>query len=67
VIRERLEVQSVQSCDRFKDLDGRTQEIITALLDTRATFASDLGDQAIAVSRILDRLEVVMIDQHHKT
>lgn len=67
MLRERLELQSVQSCDRFKDLDSRTQEIISALLDTRATFSFDLGDQTIAISRMLDGLEVVMIDQHGKT
>jgi hypothetical protein len=66
-LRERLDIQSIQSCDRFQDLDVRTKEIITALLDVQATFPSDLKDQINAVSRMLDKMEVVMIDQQNTT
>ncbi|KAF8850535.1 hypothetical protein BDZ45DRAFT_696655 [Acephala macrosclerotiorum] len=66
-LREKVETQALQSCSRFDHLDSKTQEIITVLIDSQSVFSSDLEEQILTVSRMLDRMEVVVVEQHDKT
>ena len=58
---------SLQLSDRFKAFDENTQNIIIALLDARDAQKRDLNAQTMAISRLLNRTEVVIMDEHTKT
>lgn len=52
---------------RFDRLDSRFQHIITALLDHRNTNPTDLREQMMAVTQLLNRTERVLASQHEIT
>ncbi|KAF8855876.1 hypothetical protein BDZ45DRAFT_595017, partial [Acephala macrosclerotiorum] len=52
---------------RFTDLDEKTQQIITALLNNQSSFVKDFHEQTMAIAQMLSRTEITIIDQHEKT
>jgi hypothetical protein len=58
---------SLQLSDQFRALDGYTQNIIIALLDSREALEKHLNDQTMAITKLLNRTELVIVDEHSKT
>lgn len=64
IFRDRLGSFSLQESQRFDELDLRTKQIATLLLDTRPFVNDDTGsrieNRITALSQLLNRLEVVL-------
>lgn len=58
---------TLQSSDRFDHLDRQTQDIIVALSNSQRVLAADLQQQAIALSQMLNRTEMVVTNQNNQT
>lgn len=65
--RDKINYQSIQMSTHFKTLDRQTQSIIWALLDNREALPRQLDHQTLAITELLNRMEVVIMDEHSKT
>lgn len=65
--RDQIDVLSLQLSDRFNELDGKCQAAILDLLTNREASEKQLQDHTFAVSRLFERTQEVVIEQHNET
>jgi hypothetical protein len=61
--RLQLSSVSLQMSERFAEMDAQSRNIITALLGNQTSVARDLQEQTFALTQMLNRTEVVIINQ----
>lgn len=61
---QKIDDEALRSSSYFDGLDVRTQEILTAIINTETHLKMEIGD---SISRMLCRLQSVNEDEHHKT
>jgi hypothetical protein len=65
--RAKIDLVSIQQSKRFEDLDKKSQNIVSSLLDQRDVLSKDIQDQTAAVSQMLSPTEFLILDQHNQT
>lgn len=58
---------SLQHSERYATLDDGTKQILNALLDNDTVISTQIHEQTMAVTQLLNQTEVVLIDQNNKT
>jgi hypothetical protein len=58
---------AVRADARFDSLDGKFQQVITALLNTHSSLASDVQIQTRAIAQMLSRMEIAVMSQQDQT
>ncbi|KAF8850858.1 hypothetical protein BDZ45DRAFT_731282 [Acephala macrosclerotiorum] len=66
-LREKLDGIELRADSRFDKLDGKTQEVITALLNTRNALTVDVQIQTRAIAQMLSGMEVAVLSQQDQT
>lgn len=64
LLRGSINLSTLQQSKNFEHLGGQIQYIIAALLDTKTSISKDLQDQTLAITRMLGRREIIIIDRN---
>ncbi|KAE9375911.1 hypothetical protein N431DRAFT_481115 [Stipitochalara longipes BDJ] len=66
-LRGKIDLLSLQHSERYATLDEGTKRILNALLDNETVISTQIREQTMAVTQLLNQTEVVLIDQNNKT
>lgn len=65
--RDRVDSNSIQQSKRFDKLDDQTKQIAISLLDFRESITEDFDRRILAVSQLINRREVVIVNHIYPT
>lgn len=65
--RENIIAISMEMSIRFNSLDSASQTIVNTLLDKQKAFSEEIAIQTLAISQLLNRSEVVVLDRLEQT
>jgi hypothetical protein len=65
--RDKIDANALRTSSRFDNLDMKTQQVSTTILDCRFSLEDDIRDQTRAIAQMLCRTELAVLAQNDKT